>query len=181
MDLEAEVLRRSALQRKEQDDAGVKPLFVAPAGFDLPKDGMLEYVTVATVYDFEKLEAGAVVMVGNEPEQHSILKCVVDNSVLFGVSLRLLTGIPESQSDFEFDQLVWSLEQVAYAPLVSELSLQKEARRQEQMSNESQHDKERRQFTRADGSVKPHSEFSAVSSSAEVDELPDDSELDGDA
>jgi hypothetical protein len=157
MDIEAEVLRRRAAEHADQEEQGLKQLFVSPAGDDLPNDGTLNYVTLASVYDFKSYKEGDVVVVADEfvPE----LKCVVDNSGLFAVVLRVLTGVPNASANTDFDHATWKLEKVAYAPFISELSLQREVAQQEKLATESRHDRERRQFTRADGTVKAQTKF----------------------
>jgi len=134
-----------------------KALFVMPRTSELPNDGILEYVNAETVYDFSKLKPNVVVQI--DVDKYDVLKLIAEHQVLFDVALRVLAGVPMTDYDPQFDQVTWNLERVAYAPLISELALEAEVEAQEKHANASQHDREREQFTRADGTVKKQTAF----------------------
>jgi len=150
MNIEAAMAQNEAQKTIENSD--LKPLLIAPITEQLPDDGILEYVTVESIYDFAKFTAGSVVLVRSEA--FDMLRVVSENSKWFGVTLKQLTGVPGADYNVAFDQVVWNLERVAYAPLVSELALDMEVAKETREKNLSVHDRERAQFTRADGSVK---------------------------
>jgi len=166
MNIEAAIAQHDAATIVENSER--KPLLVMPHTPELPNDGVLEYVSAESVYDFGKLEPGVVVQIATD--KYDVLKLVADNQILFGVQLRVLSGVPGADYDTEFDQVTWSLERIAYAPYVSELALEIEVEKQGKLDSASQHDRERAQFTRADGTVKPQTAFSVAKDKEYEDE-----------
>lgn len=130
----------------------VKTLFVAPLGAEIPDDGMLEYSSVEKVYDLSATPDRNVVLFS--PAALPVLKCITENSVLFGLELRVLSGLPKTEYTSDFDSIVWNLERVAYSPLLNELRVQSDIEKQLESQSVFQHDDERKSFTRSNGSVK---------------------------
>ena len=157
MNIEAAMAEADAARASEAVEEGRKSLLIAPMTNEIPNDGILNYVTIASVYDIKHLPAHSVVMVGQADDP--AYRVIIENQRVFGVALRVLTGVPGADYSTDFDQLIWSLERVAYAPLVSEIALAREVDAQAKSNNATQHDRERAQFTRADGSVKKQTAF----------------------
>lgn len=145
---------------------GTKLLFVMPSTDVLPNDGILEYVTLESLYDFKSIPARSVVQV--RMEEYDVLGAAVSLSSMLALDLKVLSGVPSADYDIGFDRETWAIERVSYAPLVSELALEMEIARQTVKNDASHHDKERAQFTRADGTVKKQTEFDVVTSDDEV-------------
>lgn len=167
MNLETAIAQADAAKLTTKSKKGLKSLLVAPAADTLPNDGFLNYVTVASVYDFGKIEDGAAVLVSIE--QLGLLKLICANTELFELTIRVLTGVPGADYGIGFDQVVWNLESVAYAPLLSELALDAEIAKQKAETESSVYDKEMRRVTRSDGTVKLHNEFSVATASPMAD------------
>lgn len=147
-----------------------KTYYVGPATDELPDDGFLNYVVVATVEDLANVPDRSVLLF--KPTEYRVLECLVKYADVFDAELFHIIGVPRAEYTPQWDELVWSLTKVSYGPFVSELSIADQTRQQLALSNETAHNKEKRQFTRADGSVKKH----------EALVLEDDSDLeDGDA
>lgn len=166
MDIESVVARQDV--KRVLDESERKIVFVMPSTGSLPDDGVLVYSVLESIYDWKSTIPGSVVQVPSD--KIDLLVLTVENQIVFGVSLKALTGVPTADYDLPFDQAIWSLDRVSYAPLLSELALDLEVERQTEIANETQHDRERRQVTRSDGSIKEHTTFALAGA--------DDSELD---
>lgn len=152
-----------------------KMLFVAPSNDKSPDDGVLTYSTVETLFDLANIPDRTVVLFRNDQTQ--TLKCVCDNSVLFDLELRVLTGLPETDYNADFESAVWSLDKVAYLPFLSELRLATEIEDQRAANQMTAYDREKVGYTRKSGAVKAHANFEAVVAEGEG-EKADDSEVD---
>lgn len=134
-----------------------KMIFVAPISDTSPDDGVLSYSTVENLFDLDKVPERSVVRF--RPDQMEMLKCVCDNATLFGMELRAMTGIPETDYSSDFDSVTWSLDRVAYLPFLSELRLAAEMDDQMKAIDETAHDRERASYVRKSGKIKEHANF----------------------
>lgn len=130
-----------------------RPIFVAPASDELPDDGILQYMVVASVYDMKDVPERCVALFDMQ-RSAEVFKLVCANAPLFGLELRALVGVPGSAYPIQFDEATWNLERVAYAPLISEIRLAAETEQQRRASLLSGHDIERAQYTRSNGTVR---------------------------
>lgn len=174
---------QAALADIEEHEAANKPvvaqdavmLFVGPASDKSPDDGILVYSTVETVFDIAKVPERSVVLF--RPEQTGLLKCLCENEALFGLELRVLTGLPEVDYSPDFDNATWALEKVAYLPFLSELRLAAELDDQLKAQNSTVYDREKASYTRKTGSVKEHTDFEVMRAHPVPAEGGDDEDL----
>lgn len=150
-------------------------LFVGPASDKSPDDGILVYSTVETVFDIAKVPERSVVLF--RPDQIGLLKCLCENEVLFGLELRVLTGLPEVDYSPDFDNATWALEKVAYLPFLSELRLAAELDDQLKAQNSTVYDREKATYTRKTGAVKEHTNFEVMKAHPVPAEGGDDEDL----
>lgn len=135
----------------------LKQIFVAPAPSELPDDGVLRYVAVENVYDFAQVPDRAVAVISRHG--HAMLKCVAENTPLFGVRLIVLVGIPDAEYSVDFDASTWNLERASYMTLINDVRSASEIEKQIAAESMSVHDHEKARFTRADGTVKSLADF----------------------
>lgn len=176
MDIQA-ALSDSEEMRSQNVDAkpASKMLFVAPANDKSPDDGVLTYSTVEKIFDLSGVPDRTVVLF--REDQAPMLKCLCDNTALFDLELRVLTGLPETDYSANFDSAVWSLDKVAYLPFLSELRLATEIENQLAANEMTAYDREKASYTRKSGTVKAHSKFETVVPEGEG-AAADDSEVD---
>lgn len=168
MDLESQVAMQAAKKKSDAHNAELRQILVAPNPDKLPDDGMLQYVVVASVYDFKTLPDRSVALF--DPAAFDVLKLAVENASLFGLSLQCLVGLPSSDYSVDFEGIVWPIEKIAYAPFISEMSLMLDVRLQEELASETTYDAERRQYVRDNGSVKRHDAFVMTDDDAGLDD-----------
>jgi len=153
-----DLARQVALVEGEDANKGVnKELFIYPATDELPNDGLLTFQTVETVYDLKGVPDRAAIAI--RTEQVAMISLVAANNNVFGVTLRVLTGVPGAEYTIDFESAVYALEKVAYAPLVSELSLAADIAAQLRASERTVNDLEREKFVRSTGLPKEHRSF----------------------
>lgn len=152
-----------------------KMLFVCPASEHSPDDGVLVFSSIEKILDVATVPDRGVILF--RPDQIAILKCLCDNTTLFDLELRVLTGMPETDYSADFESAVWSLDKVAYLPFLSELRLATEIGEQLAASEMTDYDKEKASYTRKSGKVKEHAKYEIVVPEGETAEA-DDSEVD---
>lgn len=129
-----------------------KTVFVSPMLNVVPEDGVMNYVTVENASDYCDVANGAVVMFREEQEQW--LDAIVKYSDFFDISVHVLHGIPGLEYADWFESKTVLLPKTAYSAYISEVRMAGEVALQTKESNETRHDRERKQFTRDDGSVR---------------------------
>lgn len=154
MDIAAQValLEAQAINEDNKDD--IKQMFVCPSADKAPDDGILSYVTMESIYDIRSFDAGSVVMVS--PDLIEALSLVVSNVMLFKARLIVLTGVPGCEYTPDFDRATWSCEKASYAAIVSEINDARSVKRTVEDEAATKHQRERKAFTRSDGSIKGH-------------------------
>lgn len=141
--------------RKPEDDAKPKKtVYVCPAPSELPNDGLLEYVAIASLYDLRDVADRAVITFAER--EYPILKCAAQNQDLFELTMVVMLGVPRAEYGPMFDEFVWNLDRVAYSPFISELALSIESRENVEAANATAHDRERSTYVRSSGRVKEH-------------------------
>lgn len=135
----------------------LKTVYVAPTTSTLPDDGVLDYNVVTSVYDLKDVESCSVIQFANV--DLSLLKLVADNTAMFGCRLIYLAGLPGADYTVEFDSNTWGLTRAAYTSVVDELLIEKGANERFVEEHATVFDKEKAQYTRADGSVKAQTGF----------------------
>lgn len=165
MDIQSALDYSEEQNKASNQDKEPKIVFVAPRTENVPDDGVLFYSTVESIYDFGKVDERSVVLVSSD--QLPLLKCVCDNTSLFGLELRVITGLPQSDYTSGFEEATWNLERVAYVPFISELKLASEVETQLNAEKSTAYDRERSVYTRKDGSVKGHSKFDVITPTSE--------------
>lgn len=157
---------------KSADDS--KKLFVAPNPSTSPEDGVLDYSTIESVFDIERI-ADRVVVLFRE-DQIELLKCLCDNQVIFNVELTVLGGVPQVDYSADFENATWALKKVAYVPFISELRLAADLQAQLEAQNATAYDREKAGYTRKTGLVKEHKDFELLGSKV-VPEGGDDEDV----
>lgn len=157
MDLRTTARELLSLPETESEDIDLKVLFVAPAPRELPQDGTLKYEILTNVYDFGTIDGRSCVLVADDV--FDVVELVSRHPVMFGVRLIRLDGIPNANYSVEFDSAVWNVDRVAYNALISEINMVRDAEEAASLGNMTIHDHERKQFTRADGTVKDNNNF----------------------
>lgn len=171
MDLASQIALVEAQSHRQDEKSKIETLFVAPKPETLPDDGMLTYTVLESVYDVGRAALGSVLLVSDE-NQH-MLKLVAENPLVFQRRLIVLSGLPDAVYGAGFDGAVWNCDKVAYSSLLSDLADSAIRDAAKAASSESKHDRERRSFTRANGTVKAHD--------AEVYKTDTDGETDSDS
>lgn len=166
MDLKTTARELLSLPETEEEELDLKILFVAPAPRELPQDGVLKYEILVDIYDFGKVDARSCVLVADD--MFDAVELVSKHPVMFGVRLLRLDGLPNVNYSVPFDNAVWNTDRVAYNALISEINMVKEAEEAASLGTMTVHDKEKSQYTRANGTVKDNNNFV----------LADDSEAD---
>lgn len=138
--------------RVDTKDTNSRTLFVAPATDETPNDGVLQYTTVESIYDFKTIPDRSVVLLRGD--QNDLLKCVADNRKLFSLELFTLTGLPGANYSATFDEATWAFNKVAYAPFISELRLAGEIAAQIEAQSQTPYSREKEAYTRKTGEVK---------------------------
>lgn len=141
-------------------DKQPRMLFVAPSNGTSPDDGVLLYSTIETLFDVANVPERSVVLF--RADQEAILKCLCENEALFGVELRVLGGLPETDYSVSFESATWALEKVAYVPFLSELRLAADLNQQLEAQNATVYDREKASYTRKSGEVKEHRDFEVM-------------------
>lgn len=174
MDLRTTALElRSALDLENaefQDGIEIldlKPLFVAPAPSSLPDDGVLQYVVITSIYELDSIEPRSCVLVADD--MFASIELAVANPSIFGVRFACIRGLPGSAYTPEFDSSVWNTQSVSYNALISELNMVIQAEEATRIGSMSVYDKEREQYTRANGTVKDNTNFT-LSDDSETEE-----------
>lgn len=150
----------------------VKVCFVAPLPEEVPDDGVLSYRTIETIYDVASVEDRQVMLF--HPLAHNVLKCLAENTATFKLRLVVLSGLPGSLYSAEFEKNTWNLERASYPTLINDIKHAAMLQDTRAAQNMSQHDRERAQYTRSDGSVKA---FKNVESA--LDDIADSSAAGG--
>lgn len=151
--LEAEVVQRAAQRNADRKAANIRSMLVAPLPDTLPDDGLLKFVPITNIYELANVEEGTVILIDVNRDL-DLLKMIQTNGPLLGVDTKVLVGVPTAEYTAGFDEVVWQSDRVSYAPLLSELSIGEQLRGQTRLENMTQHDHERAQYTRSDGTVK---------------------------
>lgn len=172
MDLASQIALVEAVERKDEKSEGIETLFVAPSPETVPDDGVLGYVTMESVYDLGSAEPGSVMLV--RPPLHSILRIVAENPVAFGRRLIVLSGLPGAEYTSTFDGATWNCDRVSYAALLADLNDARVRAEVEAAANETRVERERKGYTRADGSVKAHDALVFKTDSDAGDGVEDD-------
>lgn len=176
MDIEAALADHEVSLAEQQKEPRVgKMLFVAPASDKSPDDGVLTYSTIESVFDVAAVPDRSVVIF--RADQIAMLKCFCENEGLFGLEMRVLTGLPETDYTADFDNATWSLDRVSYLPFLSELRLASEMESQLSAINETAYDREKAGYTRKTGLVKEHTKFDKVTANEPDADPADDSDL----
>lgn len=157
MDLRTTAQELLSLPEKEEEELDLKILFVAPAPREMPEDGVLHYEVLTDVYDFDRIEARSCVLIADDVLD--VAELVAKHPVLFGVRMVRLDGIPGANYSVEFESSVWNTDRVAYNALISEINMVKEAEEAASINSASVHDLEKKQYTRANGTVKDNTNF----------------------
>lgn len=160
--------------------AGMKTLFLAPFPGELPDDGLLKYSKASDVQAILAGEDGEVLLF--DEKDVLLLDMLNQFPEVFGVQLKTLGGLPQADYAPWFTSKVWNNDEVSYAGVVSELSLEYEAAAKKAEAEQTVHDRERQQVTRKSGSVKQHSRFSVagLGDQEDDDDLVDDESQNGD-
>lgn len=161
-------------ERKDADEEADKTLFIAPSPDELPSDGVLFYATIETIYDIGSVPDRSVILVRDD--QTELVRCIADNTKLFGVKLTTLTGLPSANYSVAFDEATWAFDKVAYAPFISDLRVAGEIESQLEAQNRTQYDVEKASYTRKTGEVKEFKDF--TSATVEDDDGGDETESD---
>lgn len=151
--LEAEVVQRGVKRERDLREAGIRSVLVAPLPDVLPDDGLLKFVPITSVYELSQVETGTVILIDTERDL-DLLKLIQANGPLLGLDTKVLVGLPTADYTVGFDEVVWQSDRVSYAPLLSELSIGEQLKSQTRIEEMTQHDHERAQYTRNDGTVK---------------------------
>lgn len=167
MDLRTTARELLSLPEAEQEEIDLKVLFVAPAPRELPQDGTLKYEILTGIYDFGHVEARSCLLIADD--MFEVVELVSKHPVIFGVRMIRLDGIPNANYSVGFDSAVWNVDRIAYNALISEINMVRDAEEATAIGNMTVHDHERKQFTRADGSVKDNSNY-VVSDDSEMEE-----------
>lgn len=154
MDLASQLALVDAVEQKEEKAEGVKTLFVAPSPETVPDDGVLGYAVMESIYDLGTIEPGSVVLV--RPPLQSVLKIVVENPLAFERRLIVLSGLPGAAYTSSFDGATWNCDRVSYAALLADINDARMRAEVEAAATETLAEKERKGYTRANGSVKAH-------------------------
>jgi len=144
-------------KKVDKDQKPTKAVYVAPKTRELPDDGILDYKVVSTVYDIGTLETGDVVQFDGETPD--LMKCVLENTKLFGITPYYLAGLPGADYTPEFDAATWSLSRISYSSALEELSTEYKAAAAERARTATVHDVERSGYVRANGNVKEQTKF----------------------
>jgi len=143
------------LKMKEKEEGEFKIILVAPANSELPDDGFLNYSLASDVKSLLATNDGDVLVV--DESANRILKMLIEYQDEFGSRVKVLEGLPNADYAPWFNSLVWSQDKVSYSGLLSEMSIADEMKSGDK---ESVYEKESKQYTRADGSVKSQDNFS---------------------
>lgn len=154
MDLASQIALVNAVERKEERAEGVETLFVAPSPETVPDDGVLGYVVMESIYDLGTVEPGSVVLV--RPPLQPILKIVAENPLAFERRLIVLSGLPGAEYTSSFDGATWNCDRVSYAALLADLNDARLRAEVETAALETRVERERKGYTRSNGSVKAH-------------------------
>lgn len=165
MDIESIVESYNARSLQNKDTKVSKSLFIAPVTSELPSDGVLNYVTIESVFDLNSVPDRSVVLIRDD--QTAIVKCIAENAGVFDLKFATLTGLPTADYTVAFEEAVWAFDKVAYAPFISELRVAGEIEEQLASQNRTVHEIEKEKYTRKTGDVKAHSDFKIVA-------IPDD-------
>lgn len=144
------------LKMKELDEKDLKIILVCPAATDLPDDGFLHYSAGADIKAILATPDGAVLVFGEH--QSRLLKMLVEFQDEFGSRVKVLEGVPDAPYNPWFNSIVWSQDKVSYSGLLSEISIA-EAQKREDADDPSAYEKEAKQYTRANGTVKDQDNF----------------------
>lgn len=170
-DMEVEVEKASNEGKVKQP----KMLFVGPAAAASPDDGVLTYSTIETLFDVANIPERSVVLFRDD--QTPVLKCLCENEALFGIEMRVLSGLPDTDYSVDFESASWALEKVAYIPFLSELRLAADMEQQLAAQNSTTYDREKAAYTRKTGEVKEHRNFEVIQSAHVVAEGGDDEDV----
>lgn len=151
-----------------------KRLFVAPNPSASPEDGVLDYSTIETVFDIERINDRTVVLFRDD--QLELLKCLCENQAIFNLELTVLSGVPQVDYSADFENATWALKKVAYVPFISELRLAADLQSQLEAQKETAYDREKAGYTRKTGLVKEHKNFELLGSKV-VPEGGDDEDV----
>lgn len=163
--------------KKEENSPPLPVRLIAPSPHVLPDDGALKYAVVTNIADVSTIDEKAVILIG--PDDTDLLRCMLEYSKLFGCSFQVLDGLPEADYSAEFRSITFPLAKISYPAFIAELAEFKRLADASDTAAMSQYDKERAQFTRADGTVKEQTKYKVVGDKNTVE---DDiaSDLDGD-
>lgn len=151
--LEAEVVQRAVQRSADRKAANIRSMLIAPLPDVLPDDGLLKFVPITNVYELANIEEDTVILIDTNRDL-DLLKMIQTNGPLLGIDTKVLVGVPTAEYTVGFNEVVWQSDRVSYAPLLSELSIGEQLRNQTRIDSMTQHDHERAQYTRNDGTVK---------------------------
>lgn len=152
------------LKMKEQEESEFKIILVAPANGELPNDGFLTYNLASDVKSLLAANDGDVLVI--DQSANRILKMLIEYQDEFGCRVKVLEGLPNADYAPWFNSIVWSQDKISYSGLLSEMSIADEMK---PARDESVYEKESKQYTRANGSVKSQDNFSMAGEDEESD------------
>lgn len=141
----------------DEVDPSLKALFVAPKPREIPNDGFTRYDVLTSIYQFQDAPERSCILVNDE--DIPVLKVVCDNPSIFGLHLIRIEGIAGADYSPEWEAATWALDRVSYNALVAEFSMVAEAEQALKARDATVHDREKEQYTRANGSVKDNTNF----------------------
>lgn len=155
-----------AITRVSEQQSELPLMFVAPLGTSLPEDGQLTYLTANSFSDLLKAADGSVMLF--REDQQRMLEILAKDAELFGYTVKALYGVPGSAYDRWFEEAVFGLEKVSYAPLVSEIRIAREVTAAKRANVRTVVEKEEKQYVRPNGTVRYDDEISVASGDDDV-------------
>lgn len=154
-------------EREDDKTSALPTRLVAPAMHVVPADSLISFAQVETIADVLAAEPRSVLLFSESALE--LLAVVVDHPVLFGFNTMVLTGLPTAEYSNQFESKTYSLERLAYATFTNELVEATRVAAALKEEGKTPYEREREQFTRADGSVKAFAKHSLAGAPDKVE------------
>lgn len=157
-------------ETKKAPAADLPVRLLAPLPNVMPDDPSIKYCQVIDIASVQASPPQSVLLFAES--DYELLEVIVDHPVLFGFNGMVLSGLPTANYDAQFESRTYTLERVAHATFVNEVIEYARVEAALKDENATSYERERAQYTKANGSVKPHTRHRSVGAADAVE--PDD-------
>jgi len=160
-------------QESTKSSVDLPTRLIAPLPNVVPDDKFISYAQVTDIASIQAAPSNSVLLFSEQ--DFELLEVLVDHPLLFGFNTMVLSGLPGADYGAQFESRTYKQERVAYAAFVNEVIEFQRAEAAVKDETQSNYERERSQYTRANGSVKGFTKH-VMAGLADATEPDDDGE-----